>query len=144
MDALVQPAIVLQHVFGSPGGVILATHRRSDVVQGAVDDTPLLAREQGRNRRSVLVERGFEWLLGDTEVTSLGHFDFHNLASDWNLIRSALVPFCYLIRSALVPFCSGKLLSGLPSPCVGSQTCVIPQRSHKPSSNATLMQTGVL
>ena len=133
MDALVQPAIVLQHVFGSPGGVILATHRRSDVVQGAVDDTPLLAREQGRNRRSVLVERGFEWLLGDTEVTSLGHFDFHNLASDWNLIRSALVPFC-----------SGKLLSGLPSPCVGSQTCVIPQRSHKPSSNATLMQTGVL
>ena len=70
---------------------------------------------------------------GDTEVTSLGHFDFHNLASDWNLIRSALVPFC-----------SGKLLSGLPSPCVGSQTCVIPQRSHKPSSNATLMQTGVL
>ena len=60
---------------------------------------------------------------GDTEVTSLGHFDFHNLASDWNLIRSALVPFCYLIRSALVPFCSGKLLSGLPSPCVWSQTC---------------------
>ena len=49
---------------------------------------------------------------GDTEVTSLGHFDFHNLASDWNLIRSALVPFC-----------SGKLLSGLPSPCVWSQTC---------------------
>ena len=138
MDALFQPAIVLlgayrEHVFACPGGVIRNPHRRSDVVQGAVDDTPLLAREQGRNRRSVLVERGFEWLLGDTEVTSLGHFDFHNLASDWNLIRSALVPFC-----------SGKLLSGLPSPCVGSQTCVIPQRSHKPSSNATLMQTGVL
>jgi hypothetical protein len=71
------------HVLACPVGVILSPRRRADVVQCAVDDTPLLAREHGRNHRRVLVERGVEPLAHrDRQVRVRGALRVTDAAGD--------------------------------------------------------------
>ena len=88
MIALAQLVFVLHgsycdHGLACPGVVIRTARRRADIVQRAVDDTALLAREHGRNLRSVLVERGVEPLAHrDRQVRVCGALRETDAAGD--------------------------------------------------------------